>query len=174
MEVLVFAREPLHLRKIARRAGLQPIEVSRLLDKYCKAKIIGRERIGNMVLFSLNRSSAEGGLLENLVEKTRGVVPALREALSKEKKIRLAFVYGSFAAEKEGVRSDVDLLVVASIDWAAVSALVSGVESNCGREINYVVFSPEEFERKKKTPFLSRVLGGEKILLVGSLENTNA
>ena len=176
LETLVFAQTPLHLREIARRCGLQPIEVSRLLDKYCKAKIVVREKMGNLVLFSLNRSSQEGGLLENLIEKTRGVIPSLHEALAREKKIELAFVYGSFATQEEGVKSDVDLLVVTSLDWSAVAGLVTGVESNCGREINYIVYSPQEFERKKKTPFLSRVLLGEKIMLVGNLEdeNTNA
>ena len=176
LETLVFAQMPLHLREIARRCGLQPIEVSRLLDKYCKAKIVVREKMGNLVLFSLNRSSQEGRLLENLVEKTRGVIPSLSEALGGEKKIKLAFVDGSCAAQEEGVKSDIDLLVVASLEWPSVAGLVTGVESNCGREINYIVYSPEEFERKKKTPFLSRVLRGKKIMLVGNLEDkdTNA
>ena len=85
-------------------------------------------------------------------------------------------MYGSFATQEEGVKSDVDLLVVTSLDWSAVAGVVTGGEANCGRGINYIVYSPQEFERKKKTPFLSRVLLGEKIMLVGNLEdeNTNA
>ncbi len=172
LETLVFSKEPLHLREIARRSGVSPIAASRILDRFSKAKLVERDRFGNLVLFNINRSFEDGRLLCEVVEKTRGVVPVLKERLGKEKKIAAAFVYGSFASETEGAKSDVDLMVVGRLDWAAVSSLVRDLEWRFGREINYTVYSPDEFARKKSTPFLSRVLKGEKIMLVGELEKS--
>jgi predicted nucleotidyltransferase len=170
LEALVFSREPLHLRELARRARVAPIQASRILERFAAARIVLRRRQGNLALFSLNDASREAKLLREIVKQTRGVVDSLRESLNEVKGVDLAFVYGSFAAESEGADSDVDLIIVGSADWAALSKIVAGVEEKFGREVNYSVYSREEFERKKKTPFLQRVLGGEKLFLAGSEE----
>ena len=169
LEVLVFASEPLHLRETARRAQMAPIQASRALSGLVKAGLVERKPVGNMVLFSLNRESREAKLLSELVESECGVIPALKKALEKEENVETAFVYGSFASRKQGAKSDVDVIVVGSADLVSLARAFSEASVKYGREINYSVYSRKEFDAKKKTPFLKRVLAEEKIMLVGKL-----
>jgi uncharacterized protein (DUF1697 family) len=60
----------------------------------------------------------------------------------------------------------VDVIVVGSPDWKALAKKINEVEAEFGREVNYSVYSREEFEKKKNAPFLKRVLSGKMITLV--------
>lgn len=168
LPVLVFAKQPVHLREVARRANMAPIQAARTLDGLASVGLVETSASAGRRLFRLRRETVAGGLLCKLVEESRGLLVALGETLKKEKAIKKAFVYGSFASGKEGLKSDVDLIIVGSPDWASLSRRVSALEAEFGREINYGVYAPEEFEEKSKRPFLSRVLDAEKIFLVGS------
>jgi predicted nucleotidyltransferase len=169
LSVLVFAREPIHLREIARRSSIAPIQASRILGEFCKARIVDFKRVGNMRFFSLNKSLPATRLICRFVEGTRGVVNALKECLGKEKGVEIAFIYGSFATGSESTKSDVDLIVVGEPNFAAFSNKIVEIEGVFGKEINYSVYSPSEFARKKSSAFLSRVLGGEKLFLIGGV-----
>ncbi|PIO06644.1 DNA polymerase subunit beta [Candidatus Micrarchaeota archaeon CG08_land_8_20_14_0_20_59_11] len=167
LETLAFSREPLHLRELARRAGVAPIQASRILGRLSAAGLVEREAKGNMVFFFFGRGRGERRL-RGFVEAARGIVPALRERLAGVRGIGTAFLYGSFASGTEGAKSDVDLLVVGDADILALSGICSELGARYGREINYSVYSRDEFERKRKAPFLSGVLKEERIMLVGN------
>ena len=101
--------------------------------------------------------------------KTVGLVDVLRAALT-DKRIRLAFVFGSLARDEEKAESDVDLMVIGSLGLRTLSGLLAGVSDKIEREINPHVFTEEEFLKriKDRDHFITSVLQSEKIFIIGN------
>src|SRR5437763_1351488 len=104
-----------------------------------------------------NRTSASPALIMTSLSCARGpkrrdngLADVLRRALEKEKRINVAFIFGSLAQSRERAHSDVDLLVVGDVGLRAVSNLLDGAAEKVGREINPKVFTPQEFRRRKQ------------------------
>jgi len=84
--------------------------------------------------------------------------------------IELAFVFGSIARGAETAGSDVDLLIVGSVDFGSVVDALYPAQQHLGREVNAKVFSPREWrvKRRAKDAFVAEILGQPKIFLIGS------
>jgi predicted nucleotidyltransferase len=113
--------------------------------------------------------------IRNLVLKTSGLADALKSALA-DKRIRVAFVFGSIARGEEGAGSDVDLMVIGQLGLRDLSRLVSGIEEKIGREVNPHVFREEEFRKRvrAKEHFVSRAIESPKIFIIGSPDDLEA
>lgn len=118
--------------------------------------------------------------LRNLVDKTDGIVPALRNTLERfGNRIEIAAIYGSVARGEEHAASDVDLLIVGTLQQTDLLSVLRNLEKRFGREVNVTLFSPREFRRKQSLHdhFLATVLNGKTVLLKGTfneLEETAA
>ena len=94
----------------------------------------------------------------------------LRSVLSPvSDKIDSAFVFGSQARGKARAASDIDLLIVGNLDELELHRLISQAEGQLNRPVNYTFLTMQEFKKRKKEKggFLSRVLAGEKIFIIG-------
>jgi predicted nucleotidyltransferase len=109
------------------------------------------------------------------VLKTTGLTDLVKKALEGNAKIRIAFIFGSIATGTEKAESDVDLMVIGDVGLRRLSALLSGVPDQIGREINPYTLSSEEFRRKKVEGdhFLTTVLSEQKIFVIGSEDELN-
>ena len=85
-------------------------------------------------------------------------------------------MYGSFASNQQDAASDIDVLVIGSAREKDLAQAVGKLERQLGREINYTVLTPKEFEsrRARKDAFLENVWHNKRIPLVGSNEETKA
>ena len=100
--------------------------------------------------------------------KTVGIHDVLLDALRPlQKKISLAFVYGSTARSKENAESDVDLMIVGRVHFADVIEHLPEAQTALNREINPTVYSTHEFASKVKGNFLKTVLSAKKLFLIG-------
>jgi type IV secretion system protein VirB4 len=108
--------------------------------------------------------------LRGLIEKTSGIVPMLREAITGTKGLKVGFVYGSLARGEEGAGSDVDVMILGDVSSMDLSPRLRAVEAAVGRQVNSTVFSTDEFDRKaaEKNHFLRTVMRNKKIMLVGT------
>jgi predicted nucleotidyltransferase len=109
--------------------------------------------------------------LHGLVLKTVGLADVLRGALtSLHDDISLAVVYGSQAAGTATSASDVDLLVVGTLEEIALHKAIAQAESGLARTINYTLLSPREFARRRRERggFVARILAGPMIPLLGT------
>lgn len=81
-----------------------------------------------------------------------------------------AFVYGSVAAGEDDALSDVDLMLVGEVDLLELSAVVSQLEEQLGREINYLILTPAELAQRlaEGEPFIQNVLAEPKVMLIGA------
>lgn len=159
-------------RQIIRSLCLGSGTVQRELEQLATCGILTREVEGRQTYFQANRDCPVFEELRGLVRKTFGVAQVLQDGLSAVGgRIRIAFIYGSVAAGREAVGSDVDVMVVG--DRLSLDDVVGALEEaqrELGREVNPSVYRTEEFCRKlaQGQHFLASVVSGPKIFLIGS------
>jgi predicted nucleotidyltransferase len=161
------------LTEMAEYLDVTPSSLQRELESLVRAGLLQRRRDGRRTYFKANADSPVFPELRSLINKTAGIVPALRDALGKfGDRIKLALLYGSIARGSEHAMSDVDLMVVGAIQQIDLLPSLRKLESRFRREVNVTLFSPEEFQRKRalKDHFLSTVLKGKTIPLKGTLD----
>jgi len=143
--------------------------VQREVDKLNRIGIIEKSTQGNRIYYKLNKKCPIVQDLKNIFFKSVGVAEVLRENF-KEKKIKFAFIYGSYAKGEESLLSDIDLMVIGDISLKELSNILSKPKKELMREINYVVFSLDEFINKaiQEDHFINSVLKDKKIFIIGS------
>jgi DNA-binding transcriptional ArsR family regulator len=162
--------QPLHVRELERRSGLAIGTVRQELDRLTKLGLIAARTDGNRRYYAAREDHPLYPEIRGLVLKTSGLADVLRRALEKEKRINVAFIFGSLAQSREQAHSDIDLLVVGDIGLRDVTKLLSGIADKVGREINPKVFTSQEFRRRKRSDdhFLNRVLADPRIFVIGN------
>ena len=162
----------LHVREISRLTGTTAGTMNKELSRLHEAGLLNRERVGNQLRYSANRSHQIYAELAGILRKTVGLADYLVEALAPVvDAIELSFIYGSLAKGTETTGSDVDLLIVGDADFGSVIDALHGVERKLGRDVNAKVFSRREWRRKIRMgdAFVAEILRGPKIMLVGEL-----
>jgi len=131
--------------------------------------ILREERRGKIVLVSANKALPYFAELKGLMTKTVGLADLVRDELSGLKGIRHALIYGSFASGEETESSDIDLLIVGSVNEEEILKAISRAEEKSGREINYILWSEREFRKRAKGGhhLLADIASKPVIMLVG-------
>lgn len=145
--------------------------IQRELKTLTEAGILNAEKRGRQKFYSVNRKNSIFQDLRNIIFKTFGVIGQILEALEPlMKKIKVAFVYGSFAKGEEISSSDIDLFIIGGARLDEIVSALSTVEQAIGREINPTLFSEKEFKSKwsKKNHFLRSIVKTEKEFIIGS------
>lgn len=157
-----------YLRQLARMTGIAVGPVQRELRQLVDAGLVTRNTLGAHTLYSANTASPVFAEMKSLVAKTVGIHDVLLAALRPiEKKINLAFVYGSVARSRESRQSDIDLMVVGSVHFADVVERIADAQKTLNREINPTVYTAGEFKSKVRGNFLKTVLSEKKLFLIG-------
>jgi predicted nucleotidyltransferase len=105
--------------------------------------------------------------MKGLVLKTQAMGDYLRTLIKDTKGIVAAFIYGSVAKGEENSRSDIDLMVIGSIDPGFLHKKIVKIEHAIKRVIQYSLMRETEF-RQRDDRFINRVVGDKKIFLIGS------
>ena len=166
---VVLFTDGLHLREIARRAGVSPYEAKRELGILARAGLLSGERKGRQIFFTVNGGCPFLGELRGLYLKTEGVVERIKGALVGFPGIRYTFVFGSFAGGKAGRHSDLDLMIIGDVDEKAVADALFAVQQSTGREINFIIWAMADLKEKIKSSsgFLKSIVSGDIIWLGG-------
>ena len=167
--------EELHVREIERRSGLNDSTLRQELRKLVRLDIVQSRRDSNRVYYRAKTESPLYPEIRNLVLKTSGLSDVLKSALT-DKRIRVAFVFGSIARGEERAGSDVDLMVIGQLGLRDLSRLLSGIEEKIGREVNPHVLHEEEFQKRirAKEHFVSSVMEAPKLFVIGSQRELEA
>jgi predicted nucleotidyltransferase len=167
--------EELHVREIERRSGLNDSTLRQELRKLVRLDIVQSRRDSNRVYYRAKTESPLYPEIRNLVLKTSGLSDVMKSALT-DKRIRVAFVFGSIARGEERAGSDVDLMVIGQLGLRDLSRLLSGIEEKIGREVNPHVLREEEFRKRirAKEHFASSVMEAPKIFVIGSQRELEA
>ena len=170
--MLLHADESFYVREIGRLTGVPPGSLHRELKLLSDAGLLQRTAAGNQVRYQVDRTCPIHDELAGIFHKTAGLADVLRDALAPlAAKIQLAFIFGSVAQGKEGATSDVDVLVVGSVSFAAVVEAVGAASERLRRSVNPVVMTKTAFSGKvaSRDRFVSRVLHEPVIVLMGNL-----
>lgn len=146
--------------------------VQREVERLALANLLTIERVGRQKFYKTNQTAPIFHEMSQLILKTSGIPNQIRAALSKiAAEIELAMIYGSIAKKSDTASSDIDLLVVSdTIDLAKLYEALAPVENAIGRPISPTLYTSSELRERlgKKNAFLSKVLSGEKVILIGS------
>ena len=158
-----------YLRELERMINFSVGNIRRELMKLESKGLFTFRRQGNLVYYSLNKSHPLFKALKSLIFKTIGVEGELRSALRRIKGIELAFIYGSFAKGDERTASDIDLFIMGNMNEEKLIRAISKAEIALRREINYSLYSREDFEKKKKEKdyFIKELIREPKVFLIG-------
>ena len=112
--------------------------------------------------------------LTSIILKTEGIAKILKDNLSLMGDIKIAFIYGSFARKEAMAESDIDVFIIGNVDEDMLIVAVREIEKKLSRDVNYILFIPEEFEErlKNKDPFVSNVMREPKIVFIGDLHGS--
>lgn len=173
--LLLGNQERYYVREIERRTGENINSVRRELENLERAGLVASSTVANLKYYSINRNSAIYGELRSIFLKTEGIAEMLSGKMGKHSGLEKAFMFGSFAAGEETGSSDIDLFLVGKVDEKALNRNVREIEMFLGRQVNYVMMSLDEFERRirEKEPFVTRVLGSPTIPLVGEASDAS-
>jgi len=160
-----------YVRQIARHVNASVGAVQRELEKLAEVNLITRTSVGNQVFYQVNQRTPVFAEMRALVSKTVGIFNILRSALEQlTERIIVAFVYGSVARQEEKAESDVDLVIIGSLELDDALARLSDVETTLGRAVNPTVYSVHEFKKNlgEGNHFLNAVVNGDKVFLIGN------
>jgi predicted nucleotidyltransferase len=158
----------LHLNDIARRTDLAPSVASKECRLLLSLGLVSKSEKGNLTLYEINRRSVIHDELKRIFLKYELLDELLATKLLLEH-VRYALIYGSFAKGTEGERSDVDLLVVGDIEEDKLLKAVNEVERETGREVNYNLWTEQEFAEKvgKQIPLIREIAKTPVIMIAG-------
>lgn len=165
--------EMYHVRELVRRTNDEINAVRRELAFLEKKGILTREPRANRVYYSLSKAYPFYNDLLAVGVKTLGLGGDILKNRSKLGKIKYAMFSGRFVKRTRRGPEDVDLLIVGTVVLPELALLVRNEEKRRNTEINYTAMSEEELDfRKKKTdPFISTILSGSRIMLIGDEES---
>jgi predicted nucleotidyltransferase len=146
--------------------------VQRELKRLTSSGLVTVKRIGRQKHYQANPDCPVFEELCALVRKTVAMVEPIRQALAPlAKKVERALIYGSVVKGTDTASSDIDLLVVADdLTLEALYLALAPVEASLDRKISPTLYTRKEYDDRLAAgnPFLTRVLEGEHLILLGN------
>jgi predicted nucleotidyltransferase len=115
-----------YLSELADRLGTSPSSLQRELSSLVASGILVHRREGTRAYFRAQTQSPVFRDLQQLFEKTAGLVPILEKILKPFGDIQCAFIFGSMARNRERAMSDVDVMVIGKAGLADLSPALRG------------------------------------------------
>lgn len=161
-----------HVREVVRRVDEEINAVRRELIHLEKKGILKREPRVNRVYYYLDKNYPHFFDLLSIQAKNTGLGADIIKNRVRLGKIKFAMLSGKFA---RGIRDNpegVDLLVVGTVVLPELSLLIKDEEEKRKHEINYTVMTEEEFNfrKKRRDPFITSVIYGSRVMLIGDEE----
>ena len=154
-------------------AGAGRGAVQRELIRLKSSELVTVTKVGNQKHYQASSDSPIYEELCSIIKKTVGLHAPLQSAIEKvQDRLELAILYGSTVKGNDTAKSDVDVLVVAeSISLEEMFKLFSPVEKYLDRKINCTIYSPREFDdrRRKESAFISSIIKRPHVILAGKL-----
>ena len=161
-----------HVRECVRQVKEEINAVRRELILLEKKGILNKEPRANRVYYSLSKEYPFYYDLLRIGAKSFGLGSEILDNRVKLGKIKYAMFSGKFVRKIKDTPEDVDLMVVGTVVLPELAILVRAEESRLGIEINYTAMTEEElkFRKSRNDPFLTGILSGSRVMLIGDEE----
>ncbi len=162
-----------HVRELVRRTKDEINAVRRELSFLEQKGILSREPRANRVYYSMSKNYPFYFDLLRIGSKNIGLGGKILENKVKLGKIKYAMFSGRFLRGIKEQPDEVDLLIVGTVVLPELALLVREEEKRLTTEINYTVMTEDEFDfrKKKRDPFITAILSGSRVMLVGDEES---
>jgi len=144
--------------------------VRRELDRMQGYGLLQSENRGNRLYYSLNTTYVYFQELQQMVAKDVGLGRKLRRLHRKLGTLEFVMFSAKFVQGKRPRQDEVDILIIGDVVLPELQALIKEEEGRVQREINYAVFSSEEFKFRKtrRDPFVMDILFGSRVMVIGT------
>ena len=157
--------------ELIRLTGSGSGAVQRELKRFASSGLVSVSPIGRQKHYQANPDCPVFEEMSGIVRKTLALAEPIRRVLEPlAARVEFALVYGSVAEGTETAGSDIDLLVVADgVMLEELYEALSPVETGLARRISPTLYTSREFEERRAAgnPFLTNVLAGEHVILIG-------
>lgn len=164
-----------HLSELRRLTGLGSASLQREINRLVVAGLANSTLKGNQRQISANRQSPLFKELSDLTRKVMGAAALLTEALLPiERKIEVAFLYGSVAKQTDNAESDIDIIIVGSdLTLSELLDQLLPVEEMLCRKVNPTCYTVGEFKKRLSDTdsFVNKVLSQPIIQLFGNMDD---
>ncbi|MCB9812927.1 MAG: winged helix-turn-helix transcriptional regulator [Pseudomonadales bacterium] len=162
--------EMYYVREITREIKEEINAVRRELDRMLSAGILKSEQRGNRLYYFLNKKYSYFQEIHQMVVKSTGLGKKLRKFRRKLGSVSFIMFSGRFVRRLNPKQGKIDMLVIGDIVLSELELLVKAEEKTLGREINYAIFSDDEFDFRKtrRDPFVMDVLYDSRIMVIGN------
>ena len=159
-----------YLRELERTSNLSTASIRFEMKNLIDLDLITTKKDGNRLYYKANDLHPLYAIIKQLIYQTRGPHLILGKTFEKNKKVELAFIFGSYAKNELMAHSDIDLFIVGTIKNMELSDIIHDLQLNIGREVNYHKYSKSEIKKKTdgKNHFLNSLKNEKKIFLKGS------
>lgn len=166
-------RELFYVRDITRKIHEEINAVRRELERMSGAGVLKSEERGNRLYYYLNQKYLFFQELEQMVAKTTGLGKTIRKLHSKLGTLEFVMFSGRFVRGLPVAQNQLDVLVIGDVVLQELADVIKAEEQRIGREINYAVFSLDEFEfrKQRRDPFIMDVLYDSRVMIIGSQES---
>lgn len=165
---------PFYVREITRKIDEQINSVRRELSNLLSIGIIKSDSSNNKLYYQANQKyeyypelhKIFGGIpIKSKVARETKEEDQIATKLRTTGSVQLAFLTGSFVREPY---VNIDLLIVGDVNRARVAKVVADLEKELGREVNYAIFTPDDFSYRMNLNdrFLSTVMDAKRISLI--------
>jgi DNA-binding transcriptional ArsR family regulator len=159
------------LSEISRMLGITAGTLHNDLAKLAQAGLLLRDEIGGQIHYSANTRCAIFPELQGLLRKVSGVADVLRETLDKNnERIMLSWIIDPTDKEKEHADGVVDVWIIGNLPLPEAVKALHPAQAMSQREINPVVYQPDDFRRKFSSgdEYLRGIVEGKKLFLNGN------
>jgi DNA-binding transcriptional ArsR family regulator len=162
--------EMYYVREITRATKEEINAVRRELERMLDYGLLKSEQRGNRLYYYLNTKYVYFQELQQMVAKSMGLGRKIRKLQRKLGTISFVMFSAKFVQGKRPRQDEVDMLIIGEVVLPELQALIKEEETSLQREINYAVFSDEEFKFRKtrRDPFVMDILFGSRVMVIGS------
>lgn len=176
LQLFLLSRDkPWYIRRICREINEQINAVRKELKELVKIDFLRSEARANRIYFALRPDFLYLPELLRISAKSSDLGKSLLQNQEALGKIRYCMLALPFVKGRRSKQNEVDLLLIGRINLEKLKGLVSEAERVREHEINYTVFTEDEFSfrKKRRDPFLKDVLDQRQIILIGDEEDLN-
>lgn len=165
--------EMMYVREITRLINEEINAVRRELDRMLECGLIKSEQRGNRLYYTLNHRYLLYQELLQATSKSNGLGKKIRRLRRKLGTVEYVMFSGRYIRGLKPIRDEVDILIIGEIVLPELEALIKEDQERLGRELNYAVFTLEEFEFRKarRDPFVMEILYGTRVMVIGDEES---
>ncbi len=156
-----------YINEMARIVNTSQGTCRRELNNLTDAGLLASSRTGNLLYYEINKDSPFHDEFRSIIQKTIGIEAVIKGKLQGLKGVTYAFLFGSYVKKEFKPESDIDIVIIGTVNEDHLVKIFRDVERSTGREINYHTYSLIEFKNQLKTNSFIKNITRNYIIVAG-------